>query len=345
MIPDELIAGNAQQATADQLIDDAPQPPDDQVVTLAPQPADDQPVDRARQTTNNRGLDDGRDTTSEAAPVVAEGARVSYAEPEAEPAERPIFSVPARHNTKLQGLLDAINEDVSLHQLWRCANVNAVDRSGMSDHGPIHVRIVANISLKLLRLLTTGGVEPSVVTNYGLGVEDAEVIVVLAAALHDIGMSIHRHEHETYSLVLGAPKARQLLSGVYREPELTIMTSETLHAVIAHRSDERTYTIEASAVKVGDALDMTQGRSRIPFEHGAVNIHSLSAAAVERVIIRRGDTRPVHIEAVLNNSVGLFQLDELLRPKINASNIRQYVEVEARIEGETEKRLLPVYNL
>lgn len=280
-------------------------------------------------------------------PIVAEGSSVSYEGPDTEPTRegRPLFHVPARRNTRLQGLVDAINDDVSLHQMWRCANVNAVDRSGMSDHGPVHIRIVANIALKLLRLLMSSGVQPSIVQQYGLEPEDAEVVVVLGVALHDIGMSIHRHEHETYSLILGAPKARQLLAGLYDEPALTIVTSETLHAVIAHRSDERTYTIEASAVKVGDALDMTQGRSRIPFEAGAVNIHSLSAAAVERVVIRRGESRPVRIEAVLNNSAGLFQLDELLRPKIRSSSIAQYVEVEARIEGENEKRLLPVYNL
>jgi metal-dependent HD superfamily phosphatase/phosphodiesterase len=158
-------------------------------------------------------------------------------------------------------------------------------------------------------------------------------------------MSIHRHEHETYSLILGAPIARRLLETIYDEPQRTMVVSETLHAVIAHRSDERTYTIEASAVKVGDALDMTQGRSRIPFEHGAVNIHSLSAAAVERVVIKSGETRPILIEVVLNNSVGLFQLDELLRPKITSSSIAAYVQVEARIDGENEKRLLPIYNL
>ena len=282
-----------------------------------------------------------------AGPVVAHGSEVSYEEPELEleREERPIFYVPARHNLKLQRLLDAINEDSSLHQLWRCANVNAVDRSSMSDHGPVHVRIIANIALKLLRLLASSGVEPDVVRNYGMAVEDAEVIVVLGAALHDIGMSIHRHEHEVYSLILGAPKVRQLLSGIYPEPELTIIASETLHAVIAHRADEQTYTIEASAVKVGDALDMTQGRSRIPFEQGAVNIHSLSAAAVDRVIIRKGEDRPVMIEVVLNNSVGLYQLDELLRPKIVSSSIARYVEVQARIAGELEKRLLPVYSL
>ncbi|MGI8825837.1 MAG: HD domain-containing protein [Chloroflexota bacterium] len=280
-------------------------------------------------------------------PVVAAGSEVSYPERgvDAQRGERPFFYVPARRNTKLQALMDAINADTSLHQLWRCANINAVDRTGMSDHGPTHIRIVANIALKLIRLLTAGGVEPSIVSDYSLTAEDAETVVVLGAALHDIGMSIHRHEHETYSLILGAPKARQLLGAVYEEPELTIVVSETLHAIIAHRSDERTYTIEASAIKVGDALDMTQGRSRIPFEQGAVNIHSLSAAAVERVIIRRGADKPVRIEAVLNNSVGVFQLDELLRPKITSSSIARYVEVEARIEGENEKRLLPVYSL
>jgi metal-dependent HD superfamily phosphatase/phosphodiesterase len=285
--------------------------------------------------------------SSEVEPIVAQGAEVSYAAPqdEAERRERPYFFVPARRNGKLRQLLDALNRDVNLHQLWRCANVNAVDRSGMSDHGPTHIRIVSNIALKLLRLLTSSEVEPSIVRDYNLTPEDAEVIVVLGAALHDIGMSIHRHDHETYSLILGAPKARELLSHIYAEPELTIMTSETLHAVIAHRSDERTYTIEAGVVKVADALDMTQGRSRIPFEAGAVNIHSLSAAAVERVIIRKGEQKAVRIEAILNNSAGLFQLDELLRPKIASSSIAGYVEVEARIDGEMEKRLLPVYSL
>ena len=42
---------------------------------------------------------------------------------------------------------------------------------------------------------------------------------------------------------------------------------------------------------------------------------------------------------------GLVQLDELLRPKIASSSIAPYVEVQARIEGENEKRLLPVYSL
>jgi metal-dependent HD superfamily phosphatase/phosphodiesterase len=63
------------------------------------------------------------------------------------------------------------------------------------------------------------------------------------------------------------------------------------------------------------------------------------------VIIKRGEGRPILIEVVLNNSVGLFQLDELLRPKITSSSIAPFVQVEARIDGENEKRLLPIYNI
>src|SRR6266567_3495277 len=104
------------------------------------------------------------DPATEQEPIVAEGPKVSFTGPEIEPEreERPFFYVPARRNAKLQLLLDAINADESLHQLWRCANINAVDRSGMSDHGPTHIRIVCNIALKLLRLLVDGGCEPNI---------------------------------------------------------------------------------------------------------------------------------------------------------------------------------------
>ncbi len=279
--------------------------------------------------------------------LTTRGSEVSYQEDGVDQALQPrrLLAVPTRRNPRLAQLLDEIHTDERLHQLWRSANVNAVDRSGMSDHGPVHIRIVANIALKLARLLQSADLQFNAVLNYGLTYQDAEVVILLGVALHDIGMSIHRHEHELYSLVLGAPIARELLRSIYSEPELTIMVSETLHAVVAHRSDETTYTLEAGVVKVADALDMTQGRSRIPFEQGEVNIHSLSAAAIDRVKIGPGRQKPICVEVLMNNSAGLFQLDELLKPKIQSSSLASYVEVEASIESETEKRLLRVYNL
>jgi metal-dependent HD superfamily phosphatase/phosphodiesterase len=253
--------------------------------------------------------------------------------------------IPANRNAKLATLVDHMNDDLELQQLWKCANVMAVDRLMMTDHGPVHVRIVANIALRLLRLLQEAEVACGVVRNYALQREDAEVVVVVAAALHDIGMSIHRVGHEQYSLILAAPKIRQLLAGIYEEPQLTVVTSEALHAIISHRSDMRGLTPEAGCVKVADALDMAKGRSRIPFEAGKIDVHSLSAAAIDTVTISKGVTRPIHIDVAMNNSAGIFQLDELLKPKIQTSGIAQYIEVTASITGETERRLLQEYTI
>jgi metal-dependent HD superfamily phosphatase/phosphodiesterase len=255
------------------------------------------------------------------------------------------FKIPIRDNKKLKDLVNHINADKELFQIWKCANVNAVDRSGISDHGEVHIRIVANAALRIMRLLIEGGVKPSVVTDHGLTDEDAEIIVVLAACLHDTGISIHRDNHERYSLFIAFRKARELLSGLYDEPELTTIVSETLHAIIAHDTKEKCFTNEAGALKVADATDMTQGRSRIPFEAGKVNIHSVSAQAVDGVSIKKGTEKPVCIEIKLANSAGIFQIDELLRNKLKNSTLIPFVEVTAKIEGETERRLFESFTI
>jgi metal-dependent HD superfamily phosphatase/phosphodiesterase len=260
--------------------------------------------------------------------------------PASEAVHRVQIQVPTRHNPTLQKVIERVNVDDDLYAIWRCANVNAVDRLGMSDHGPVHVQIVANIGLRLIRLLVSRDIVPSVVLNHELTVDDAEVIVVLACLLHDVGMSIHRDDHERYSLFIAHDKLRELLADVYPTAVRRVMISETLHAIIAHRSDGRPLTLEAGIVRVADALDMAKGRSRIPFEAGQVNIHSVSAAAIDRVSINRGTDRPIQIQIAMNNSAGVFQLDGLFKEKLKASGLEPYVEIEATIEGESEKRLV-----
>lgn len=253
--------------------------------------------------------------------------------------------VPARHNRILLQVIDRVNADEELYAMWQVMNINAVNRLGMSDHGPVHFQIVANIALKMLRQLIEFGVTPNIVTDYQMTNNDAEVIVVLASLLHDLGMSIHRIDHEQYSLFVAQHKIDDLLDGLYSIGARTIIRSETLHAIISHRSDGNPLTIEAGVVRVADALDMTKGRSRIPFEAGKVNVHSLSAAAIEQVQITSGDEKPVRINVRMSNSAGIFQLDELLKEKLHGSGLEKYVQVEATIEGETEKKLVTVFRI
>jgi len=255
------------------------------------------------------------------------------------------INVPVRGNRKLRTLIERVNEDDQLKGWWHVSNVNAVSRMAINDHSWVHIQIVTNIALKLLRQLTKHGVEPGLVRDFGLDQDDAEVVVVLAALLHCVGMSIHRQGHEDFSLFLSEPKMRELLEGIYHEPDLTVIVSEVLQAIIIHRADGQPLTVDAGIVRVADALDMAKGRSRIPFEKGSVSMHSLSAAAIEDVIITDGETKPIGIEIQMNNSSGIYQVDGLLKAKLQGSGLEPYVEVIAHIDTETERRLVPVYHL
>jgi len=103
--------------------------------------------------------------------------------------------------------------------------------------------------------------------------------------------------------------------------------------------------MEAGVVRVADALDLAAGRSRVPFETRRPNIHSLSAAAIDEVTIEPGDDRAISIEIAMNNSAGIFQIDELLATKLRGSGLEEHLEVVARIEAEHEKRLVPVFRI
>ena len=277
-------------------------------------------------------------------PVSEEAEREVLLTP-AEAVARMRINAPARGNTKLRRLLERVNDDLGLKAWWHVSNVNAVKRLEINDHSWVHVQIVTNLALKLLRQLAKAQIEPAMVEDYGMTRDDAEVVVVLGSFLHCIGMAVHRDRHEDWSLFLADPKARELLEGLYEEPELTVVIAEVLQAITSHREQGHPLTLEAGIVRVADALDMAEGRSRIPFQRGRVSIHSLSAAALESVSIRAGDERPILVEIVMNNSSGLYQVDELLRRKLTGSGLERHIEVVANVDTEAEKRLVPAYRL
>jgi metal-dependent HD superfamily phosphatase/phosphodiesterase len=253
--------------------------------------------------------------------------------------------VPVRANKKLRTVIDRVNKDPQVKGWWHVSNVNAVARMGINDHSWVHIQIVTNIALKLLRQLTKHGVEPAMVSDYGMERDDSEVVVALTALTHCVGMSVHRKGHEDFSLFLAEPKLRELLTGIYDEPERTVVVSEVLQGIISHRADGEPLTLESGILRVADALDMEQGRSRIAFERGRIGIHSLSAAAIEEVEISDGEEKPIRISIRMNNSSGIYQVDGLLKAKLRGSGLEPYVEVIAHIDTEAEKRLVPLYQL
>src|SRR6201987_1814439 len=106
----------------------------------------------------------------------------------AEAVREMLIRVPVRANRKLRTVIDRVNKDEQLKGWWHVSNVNAVARMEINDHSWVHIQIVTNIALKLLRQLTKNGVEQAVVRDYRMTRDDSEIVVTLAALTHCIGM-------------------------------------------------------------------------------------------------------------------------------------------------------------
>src|SRR5437867_6171697 len=255
------------------------------------------------------------------------------------------ITLPYNSNQKLKTVLDRVNSDEYLQSLWDCINVNAVRRLGLSDHGRVHFAIVSNIALKILRSLVEAKVQPNIVTEHSLTNEDAEVVVFLGAVLHDLGIVAHRDNHEVFSVSLASQILPELLEGVYNDKDRAIITAETLHAIYAHESEIPQFTLEAGVVRVADALDMKEGRARIPFTAGKKDIHALSAMSIRDVKIRKGKKKHIVVEISMYNESGIFQVDQLLKKKIAGTKLEGYIEVVAQVENQQRKTILSRYVL
>jgi len=223
-------------------------------------------------------------------------------------------------------IVQVLESDIEVQTLWYMANRTS-RRAAVNDHGPVHVRTAMHHGDTLLRLLMEAGVQPNCITDHAMSEDDTRAVVLLGLALHDVGMSIHRDRHELLSVPIALDWLRRKVPPIYAEPQLTVIISEVGHAILAHNVNERCLTLEAGIVKVADALDMTKGRSRKALSAGKIDIHSISAAAVEAVRVVRGTNKPIRIEVDINNPSAVFHLKEVFGQKLAHSSIQDYVEV------------------
>jgi len=231
-----------------------------------------------------------------------------------------------------------LENDGEVQSYLRMANVMAVKRLIYNDHGPVHARIVAGSALEIFRLVTEA-VEPSCVAN-GVGdYENAKIIVLCGAYLHDIGNAIHRDSHEQNGLMLAAPILERVLGRVYPyDMELVYrLKSEALHTIYASDDKVPCLSVEAGVVTVADGTDLAEGRSREPYKGGKNDIHSVSALAIKRVNIGKGEQKPVKILVEMANPAGIFQIQEVLGKKLESSGLKDLVEVSAVMGGEEVK--------
>ncbi|TKJ29543.1 MAG: phosphohydrolase [Chloroflexi bacterium B3_Chlor] len=232
-------------------------------------------------------------------------------------------------------LYNLLLNDKRTRALWDMAAYVTIGEMGLNDHGQAHAQVVAANALRMAEILTGNGVALDVERS-GAGDRDDAMLVMLAAAmLHDIGNQIHREGHEAYGLILVAPLLERSLPQIYSdESKRHTMPSFILSAIATHDLSPLPVTMEAAIVAVADGTDMTQGRGRAVFELGKVDSHSLSALAVQEVVIEEGGATPIDITALIENPAGVFQVENILVPKVMGSYLREYVTVRVCSLGD-----------
>jgi metal-dependent HD superfamily phosphatase/phosphodiesterase len=240
---------------------------------------------------------------------------------------------------RVNEVLSFVARDEEIRAYLEAQNINPVARKQYNDHGEKHIEIVRNRALCLYDLLKRGGVEFNGAAQQGLEEADEGVIIALAAVLHDIGHVVHRDAHAYYSIPLAADVLDRILPefGFYDVAERVRVKGEVLHAILCHHTEEDPLTLEAGVIRVADGLDMERGRSRIPYEKGGRGINTVSSQAIERVSLHEGDDVPVHVEIEMTDAAGVYQVDTLLKSKIEDSGLEDFLRIVALNTSEKDE--------
>jgi metal-dependent HD superfamily phosphatase/phosphodiesterase len=239
---------------------------------------------------------------------------------------------------RVRRVFDMLEADSEVQTYLKMSNEMVVKRLNYNDHGPVHAQIAAGSGLEILDYISRV-VEPTTVANGTCDLEGAKLITMLGSYLHDIGNSVHRKEHIMHSCYLAAPILDRVFSAIYPEEPVLVqkMKCETLHAIYAHEDPIMALSIEAGAAKVADGTDMAEGRARIPYKGGKVDMHSLSATSIKRVDIDEGRDKLVSIKIYMDNPAGVFQIEEVIGKKVETSGISKYIELVAIENGKEIK--------
>jgi hypothetical protein len=250
-------------------------------------------------------------------------------------------------------MYDLLMADRRVDAHWNLSNYTTVGKLNYNDHGPIHARVTASYAMQIMALLIEAGAPLDVVDSGAGDVDDACLVALTGVMLHDIGNALHRSGHELIGIILARPILDDLLPHIYDDVEQrTLISDFILSAIQCHDMNPAPLFMEGAVVAVADGCDMTKGRARMPFDLGKLDIHSVSALAIEEVNIRKPGKKAkaqidmpiaVEIEVVTSNSAGIFQVEETLVKKINLTPLKSYVMVHVcaiHPEDPFEKRIV-----
>ncbi|MCD4818351.1 MAG: phosphohydrolase [Candidatus Cloacimonetes bacterium] len=239
-----------------------------------------------------------------------------------------------------------IFNDEEIQILQDYANVVSIKRLGFNDHGPVHMRTAALNALKMFELLAFAEIKFNLEKESLGTLEDSKIVVLIATLLHDLGMTVARNKHEFLSVDIALPIINRILKVFYRNnlKKQVILRSMIIEGIFGHMATQTIHSLEAGLVLVGDGCDMEKGRARITTllstKPQVGDIHKYSSRAILKVNIIKGDRKPIKILVDMSQSVGFFQIEEVLYPKIASSPVKKYIELYAGVEGKDVLRYL-----
>jgi metal-dependent HD superfamily phosphatase/phosphodiesterase len=258
--------------------------------------------------------------------------------------EKSIASYP-----KTRKMFEMLVNDGEVRADWDLSNFIAVKKLKYNDHGEVHAKIVAASALNMLDLLLENKVMPDFIAEGGGDADDEHLIVLTAALLHDIGNQIYRSNHPLHSSYLAIPILDRLLPEIYEDLEnRTEVRGFILNAIYAHDAGVPDFIMEAALVGIGDGTDMTKGRGRMAYDLGSLSIHVVSALSIERVLLLRGEEKPIEIVVEMSNSAGIFQIEEILGKKIVGGPLEKYISLRATLvpgDIDYDKRIVRAITL
>ncbi|MDR2733083.1 MAG: phosphohydrolase [Spirochaetota bacterium] len=241
---------------------------------------------------------------------------------------------------KASELFALLCDDEEVRALQDYANMVSLNRMHYNDHGAVHMRTAARNALVIANILHTANIEFNLEREGPYTYTDAQMALVLSAMLHDIGMTVGREAHERIGTMLALPIIDRLLALMYPGEMLRriAIRSVSLECIAGHMASRRVHTLEAGTILIADGCDMKKGRARIPMilnhEPKPGDIHQYSAAAIEDLLLEPGTRCPLKITVLMSSSVGFFQVEEVLFPKIESSTVKPYIELYAGKPGE-----------
>ncbi|MCD6502826.1 MAG: metal-dependent phosphohydrolase [Thermoplasmata archaeon] len=198
-----------------------------------------------------------------------------------------------------------------------------------NDHGIIHALLTTRRSLEIYKILKKKGYK---MTAEELGGDErwSKFIISLGSLLHDVGNAVHRKYHYLFSVILVKDKVFKYAKELVGNNDYLLPAYLTLNAIFSHDEDVESITMEASIITMADGLDIEAGRSRLRHDPSTIDIHSVSAYSIDKVLIEENDDPEVPLKVVIymNNLAGVFQVDEILRKKVENSLLTGRVLVE-----------------